>query len=97
MDFGKNMPDVPQKAICNEIYGCTSRVEICRYENRFYAVADSAIVRGIVYILISMVDGKTPREIKNMDLKSEFDSLKLNLGISRIGGVNSMINFLQNL
>ena len=97
MDFGRSLEPVPDGADCTEILGCTSFVQICRFGNRFYGVADSAIVRGIVAIFIAMVDGKTPDEIKKMDLEGEFASLKLNLGAGRLNGVNSMIRFLQNL
>ena len=97
MDFGRTLVDAPESAVCNEIAGCASRVSICRDGVRFYGAADSALVRGIVAILISMVDGKTPDEIKKMDLLGEFLSLNLNLGTGRLGGVNSMVRFLQNL
>ena len=97
MDIGANLPVVPADAVCSEIRGCTSRVEICRVGNNFYARADSAIVRGIVAILISMVDGKTPDEIRKLDLSAMFSSLNLNLGAGRLNGVNSMILFLKNL
>ena len=65
--------------------------------NNFYARADTAIVRGIVAILISIVDGKTPDEIKKLDLHAMFSSLNINLGAGRLNGVNSMILFLKNL
>lgn len=97
MDFGRVAPAVPAGAECSEIAGCSSRVEICRLNNRFYVTADSAIVRGIAAILAAMVDGKTASEICDMDLAGEFASLNLNLGASRLNGVNSMISFLQNL
>lgn len=97
MDFGRALSDVPENAICSEIQGCASFVELCRAGNRFYGRADSALVRGIVAIIVAMVDGKTPVEIKKMDLDAEFMSLNLNLGAGRLGGVNSMIRFLQNL
>ncbi len=97
MDFGAHMPDVPDGAICNEIVGCASFAEICRDGNRFYGRADSALVRGIVAIITAMVDGKSADDIKKMDLWGEFSSLGLNLGTGRLGGVNSMIRFLQNL
>ena len=97
MDLGKSLENVPDSAVCNEIVGCSSFVEICRDGNRFYGRADAAIVRGIVAIIISMVDGKTATEIKSMDLLSDFNSLGLNLGAGRLNGVNSMIRFLQNL
>lgn len=97
MDFGKQLPDVPETAVCHEILGCSSYAEICINGNNFYGRADSALVRGIVAIITAMVDGKTKEEIKKMDLDAEFASLNLNLGTGRLGGVNSMIRFLQNL
>ena len=97
MDFGKHLAPVPNDAVCSEIKGCTSRVEICRKENMFFGRADSAIVRGIVAIFIAIVDGKTPSQIKEMDLRKMFSSLNLNLGAGRMNGVDSMILFLQNL
>lgn len=97
MDIGRSLTDVPNGAVCNEIVGCASRVQICRVGNNFYATADSVLVRGIVAILISIVDGHTPDEIRAMDLHKMFADLNLNLGAGRINGVNSMIRFLQNL
>lgn len=97
MEFGERMPVVPDNAICTEIVGCASFVEICRVGNNFYGRADSALVRGIVAIMIAMVDGKSPEQIREMDIKQEFASLNLVLGAGRLNGVNSMIRFLQNL
>lgn len=97
MDFGKKLESVPENATCTEIVGCTSFVEICRAGNRFFARADSAIVRGIAAIVISIIDEKTPEQIKNIDILSEFQSLDLNLGASRLNGLNSMVRFLHNL
>ena len=96
MEFGKTMSVVPDGAVCTEILGCSSFVEICRLGNNFYGRADSALVRGVVAILVAMVDGKTPEQIKKMDLGSEIASLNLNLGAGRLNGVNSMVSFLQN-
>ncbi len=97
MDFGAHLPPVPDNAICTEITGCASRVEICRAGNRFYGRADSAIVRGVVAIITAMVDGKSPSDIKKMDLLAMFSELDINLGAGRLNGVNSMIRFLHNL
>lgn len=97
MDFGAHLALVPENAVCTEISGCASHVEICISGNKFYGVADSGIVRGIVAVLLAMVDGKTPQQIKNIDLGKEFASLNLALGAGRLSGLNSMISFLQNL
>lgn len=97
MDIGRTLQPVPDGAVCSDIVGCASQVQICRVANKFFAVADSALVRGIVAILISAVDGKNADEIRAMDLNKMFADLKLNLGAGRLNGVNSMIRFLQNL
>jgi len=97
MDFGKKLPNVPESAVCTEIMGCASFVKICRFENRFYGVADSAMVRGIVAIILAMVDGKSTDEIKKFDFDSEFKELNLNFGASRLSGIQSMISFFKNL
>lgn len=97
MDIGKSLIPVPNGAECHEILGCSSFVQICRVENHFYGIADSAIVRGIVAIMISIVDGKTPNEIKKLNLEKMFTDLKINVGAARLNGVNSMIRFFKNL
>ena len=97
MDLGRMLDVVPDGAVCTEIVGCSSFVQICRDGARFYANADSALVRGIVAIIVAMVDGRSASEIKNMDIAGEFAMLGLNLGAGRLNGVNSMIRFLQNL
>ena len=97
MDFGRCLAPVPDGAACNEIVGCTSQVEICCKDNHFYGKADSALVRGIVAILIAMVDGKSGQEIKTMDIGAEFGTLNINLGAGRLNGLESMIRFFHNL
>jgi len=97
MDFGNALSAVPTDAACTEIAGCASRAVICTRGNHFYGDADSALVRGIVALITAMVDGKTPAQIREMDLRAEFAELHLQLGTGRLGGVNSMISFLENL
>lgn len=97
MDLGRNLAPVPDGAICNEIVGCASRVEICQLDGRFYGRADSALVRGIVAILIAMTQGKSVEEIKHLDILGEFSSLNINLGVGRLNGLESMVRFFHNL
>ena len=97
MDLGKNLSNVPDDANCTEILGCSSFVQICAKNGRFYGRADSIMVRGIVAIMLAMVDGKSVDEIKKMDLMGEFGALGLNFGASRLNGIQSMVRFFQNL
>ena len=62
-----------------------------------YGRADSLMVRGIVAVILSLVDGKSVDEIKKMDLETEINSLKLNFGAARLNGIQSMISFFKNL
>ena len=55
------------------------------------------MVRGIVDIILAMVDGKSIDEIKKFDFDAEFNSLNLNFGASRLNGIQSMISFFKNL
>lgn len=97
LDLGKNLPVPPADSECNEIVGCTSVVHICRRGNEFYGTADSKLVAGILTIILSMVDGHSIDEIRNMPIAQMFADLKINIGASRLNGVNSMIRFLKNL
>ena len=55
------------------------------------------MVRGIVAIILSMVDVKSINEIKKIDMEAEFHGLNLNFGAARVNGIQSMINFFKNL
>ncbi|MCL2748803.1 MAG: SufE family protein [Alphaproteobacteria bacterium] len=88
MDLGMRLSPIPGSALCTEVRGCASRVQICHDNGIFYGDADSALVRGIVMILLAMAnDGIS-------DLRSEFGSLKLNLGAGRLNGVEGIIKEL---
>jgi cysteine desulfuration protein SufE len=97
MDIGKTLEPVPDGAMCTEISGCVSFVKICEKNGRFYGFADSMMVRGIVGIILAMVDNKSREEIKKIDLSAEFNSLDLHFGASRLNGIQSMISFFHNL
>ena len=97
IEVGKSLSTPPAGVQCNEILGCTSFVQICRDGNKFYGSADSELVRGIVAIILSIVNGKAPDEIRKIDLFAMFSDLKINIGAARLNGVNSMIRFLKNL
>jgi len=97
MEFGKTLEQMPVNADCKEMSGCMSLVKMCKVGDRFYGTADSSMVRGIVAIILAMVQDKTIHEIKSMDLHGEFAQLDINLGASRMNGVNSILGFFENL
>ncbi len=97
IDLGKSLNKIPENATCTEIKGCASLVKICNFENRFYAFADSEMVRGLIAIILNIIENKSIDEIKEIDILSEFNSLDLNIGAGRVNGINSVISFLKNL
>lgn len=90
MDLGKELSPIPENAACTEVLGCASRVQICRVDDVFYGTADSAMVRGIVAIILTMVND----DVKN--IRAEFDSLNLNFGTSRLNGIEGIIKLVNN-
>ncbi len=89
MDLGRQLLQKPSGCVSTEISGCASRVEICYDGSRFYGDADSALVRGIVAIIIAMANDRV------RDIRGEFTSLNLNLGAGRINGVDSMVRYFE--
>jgi len=90
LDIGKELPRIPAGAKGVEIKGCASRVEIYKDANgRLYGTADSAIVRGIVTLLLAM-------KSENIDL-DEFNTFNLNLGAGRLNGAAAVIEYLKAL
>ncbi|MGI5845693.1 MAG: SufE family protein [Alphaproteobacteria bacterium] len=90
MDFGKLLSPIPDGCAYTEVLGCVSRVQICKVNDNFFGMADSALVRGILFIILSIANDK----IKN--IKAEFDSLNLKFGASRLNGIESIIKAINN-
>ena len=90
MDIGKTMPEIPPGKTGVEIKGCASRVLIYKDGGgKFYGFADSALVRGLVAVLLSIKES-------GADF-SEFAALNLNLGAARLNGTAAVIEYLRTL
>ena len=74
MDFGRGLEIVPEEAVCHEILGCSSFVEICVKDGHFYGRADSMLVRGIVAVIVAMVNQFSYREF---DIEADLENLEL--------------------
>lgn len=75
IDLGNTLPEFPEadKTPQNLIEGCQSRVWItARLDDngkiRFLADSDALIVKGIVALLLRVLDDRTPDEILDADL-----------------------------
>ncbi len=91
MDIGHQNPEMPVSCAHTKISGCASNVQICKHNGRFYGVSDSALVHGIVAIILAMANDGIA------DLRGEFSSLNLNLGTARLSGVDSIIKYIKTV
>ena len=102
VELGRQLPPFPSKWETEEhkVQGCQSNVWLHTVFNgeklHFEANSDSAIVRGLIAILLRIYNDRTPQEI--LSTPPEFIDaigLKNHLSINRSNGLYSMIKEIQ--
>ena len=108
IDLGFELPPMPEedKTEHNRVHGCQSLVWMTleplaepggetRLEIR--ADSDAMIVRGLIAVLLTVYDGKTPREILEVDIAELFTTLGLDrhLSIARKNGLAGMVKRIR--
>jgi cysteine desulfuration protein SufE len=97
--------NVADKTDANRVMECMSSVHvIARPVNgddddklRFEGDCDTAIIKGVVALLVGLFSGKTRAEIEHMDVDSLFTGLKLeeHLSPNRHVGVYAIVNKMK--
>lgn len=102
IDLGKNLEAYPEDRKSEEylIKGCQSRVWLATdfKDDRlwFKADSDAIITKGIISLLISVYNGRTPAEILGSDFSFvEKIGLRENLSPTRANGLVSMIETIR--
>jgi cysteine desulfuration protein SufE len=97
--LGKQLPSLPAELKCEEIEiaGCENRVWLGHQRQpdgalHFYGDSEGRIVRGLLAVLLTSVEGKTAAELRNSDPLALFDELGLRhqLSASRSSGLASL-------
>ncbi|MCH5222616.1 MAG: SufE family protein [Muribaculaceae bacterium] len=104
IDMGNTLPDFPEnlKTPANLIEGCQSRVWIDAKKNEdgtihFDADSDALIVKGIVSLLMKVLNDRTPDEILSADLYFiDKIGLKEHLSPTRSNGLVAMVKQINN-
>ncbi len=100
IEMGKAMTPIAaeKKTDANKIQGCVSQVWLLFNQDskgkyHFQADSDAHIVRGLIAVLLRLVDTKTAEDICNMDIISFFHRIGLsdNLSAQRANGLRAMI------
>ena len=103
IELGEKMPPMPDalKTDDNQVKGCISQVwinaEIRDQSVRFSGDSDTAVIKGILALLISLCDGLSPQQIQQLDMDDVFGRLSLDdhLSPNRHVGVYAMFDLMQ--
>lgn len=103
IELGKDLPPIDEKKRIDSymIKGCQSKVWLdgeLKDDGRIYFTADSdaIITKGIVALLISVLSGRTPKEIIDADLYFiDKIGLKENLSPTRSNGLVAMVKQMR--
>jgi cysteine desulfuration protein SufE len=107
IDLGRKMPPLPdaQRTDDAKVRGCASQVWLIPKRDTangsttltFVGDSDAMIVRGLIAILLSLYNGKTPEEILSIDAKKVLATLGLDTHLSqqRSNGLFSMVERIR--
>ncbi|NRQ41915.1 SufE family protein [Rheinheimera sp. YQF-2] len=100
MQLGKKLPPVPEKMKQPHLLvkGCESRAWLMHYHDKaqdkhfFVLDSEARIVKGLMAIMLCLVNGMTSAELAKFDLCHKFDQLNLKpyLSQSRGNGLTAM-------
>ncbi|WP_455425576.1 cysteine desulfurase sulfur acceptor subunit CsdE [Dryocola sp. LX212] len=102
--LGKQLPALPAdlKRDEIEIAGCENRVWLGHEREangtlHFYGDSEGRIVRGLLAVLLTAVEGKTPEALRNADPLALFDELGLRnqLSASRSSGLAALADAVR--
>ncbi len=106
IQLSRKLPALPDelKTTENEIKGCENRVWLGVELNNdgkyhIYGDSDGRIVKGLLAVILTIVENKTAQEIANIDILAIFEQLGLanQISQSRTDGVNAIIARLTSL
>ncbi|WP_119165258.1 SufE family protein [Algihabitans albus] len=108
IDLGKELTPLgdAEKAPEFKVEGCVSQVWLLAGEDpertgalQFRGDSDAHIVKGLVAVLLTLFNGRTPQEILEFDARGALDRLDLagHLSPSRSNGLFSMVRRIRAL
>lgn len=107
IELGKKLPPFPEaeRNETNKVQGCASQVWLIASVRQtpagpvleFQGDSDAHIVRGLVAVLLTLVSGRTPKEILETDILGIFRQIGLegHLTPQRSNGLRSMVERIR--
>lgn len=105
-ELGEALPTMPEaeKREENRVKACMSKVWIKALPDPdhpgnliFHGDCDTAIIKGVVALLVNLFSSKSPQEIVNMDVDALFDRIQLaeNLSPARHVGIYAIVDKMR--
>lgn len=106
VELGERLPRMPveDKTDANRVMECMSLVHVTAHPDPvqpghllFTGDCDTAIIKGVVALLVGLFSGKTPADIESLDVDDLFKGLRLeeNLSPNRHVGVYAIVNTMK--
>jgi cysteine desulfuration protein SufE len=106
VELGEQMPVMPEgdKVEENRVKECMSIVHVAAHPDpvhhgclTYTGDCDTAIIKGVVALLVELLSGKTPQEIAQLDVDALFQGLHLeeHLSPNRHVGVYAIVNKMK--
>lgn len=105
MQWGERLPALAddEKTDQHLVHGCESKVwllaDVVEGHWQFRAASDARLIRGLVALLLTRVNGLSASELQQVDLSDWFNQLGLSrqLSPSRSNGLNAVLQKMRQL
>jgi cysteine desulfuration protein SufE len=105
IDLGRDLPAMPASLRTDErlIRGCQSRVWLAHDVHdghlRFVMDSDAHIVRGLIAVVLCLVQGRTPADIARADIEAFFARIDLlgHLSPTRGNGLRALVARIRDI
>ena len=105
MQWGERLPPMSDadKTEANRVHGCESQMWLVGALHdghwQFNAASDARLIRGLVALLLTRVNGLSSAELQRVDLPGWFEQLGLSrqLSPSRSNGLNAVLQRMREL
>jgi cysteine desulfuration protein SufE len=106
IELGEQLPAMPLclKTSDNKVKGCMSQVWVSPYRTvgtsdrvSYHADCDTAIIKGVLAILVHLLENKTAQQIQDFDIDEFFTRLHLdeNLSPNRHFGIYGIVDLMK--
>jgi len=107
IELGEELPAMPLclKTDDNKVKGCMSQVWVSPYRTEgtsdrvsYHADCDTAIIKGVLALLVQLLENKTAQQIQQFDVDEFFTRLQLdeNLSPNRHFGIYAIVDLMKN-